>query len=112
MLIEVRDYHYRPDRMAEYRVWAEEAGRFLRARWDVSGFWLDSGEPGQMMGSDPVESPHGPANVTWVIRWSDMETRQSEWDSLWEDAEWKALWDRHPGFDGYLQLSVRFLEEA
>ena len=36
-LIEVRDYHYDPDRMDDYRRWAAEAGPWLRQRWNMSG---------------------------------------------------------------------------
>ena len=111
-LIELRDYHYLPDRLDEYREWAVEAGAFLRDRWDVSGFWIDSGEPVRVFGSDPMEPKHGPANVSWVIRWADLEQREAAWDELWEDDDWNAIWARHPGFDDYLQLSVRFLEEV
>lgn len=111
-LIEVRDYHYRPDRMDEYRVWAGDAGPFLRERWEMSGFWVDSGEAPIIMGSSPMEPEHGWANVTWVLKWRDMEERTTAWEELWEDPEWQAIWDRHPGFDGYLQLAVRFLEEV
>lgn len=111
-LIELRDYHYRPDRLDEYRLWAVEAGEFLRNRWDVSGFWIDSGEPGRIFGSDPMDSRHGAPNVSWMIRWDDLEQREAAWDELWEDSEWDEIWSRHPGFDDYLQLSVRFLEEV
>ena len=112
-VIEVRDYHYDPGRIADYRVWAAEAGQFLRDRWDMSGFWLDSGEEPRVMGSDPMEPKHGRPNVTWVIRWENgMEQRETEWEALWEDGEWNELWDRHPGFDGYRQLLVRFLDEV
>jgi hypothetical protein len=111
-LIEVRDYHYDPDRMDDYRVWAALAGPWLSNRWDVSGFWVDAGEEGQLFGADPQPSQHGPANVTWIIRWHDRSKRDTEWDELWQDDEWNELWERHPGFEGYRQLSVRFLEEA
>ena len=41
-----------------------------------------------------------------------MEQREAEREALWEDEEWTAQWDKHPGFEGYLHMSVRFLEEA
>lgn len=111
-IVEVRDYHYNPDRMDSYRTWAGEAGVFLRKRWNMSGFWLDSGEPPRISGSDPMTPPLGSANVTWVIHWDDLPQRESAWDDLWKDPEWKEIWSRHPGFDDYLQLSVRFMEEV
>lgn len=110
--MEVRDYHYDPDRMDAYRVWAAEAGPWLRDRWEVSGFWIDAGQENLLFGADPQPAPHGDANVTWVIRWDDREQRDAAWEELWEDPEWNALWERHPGFEGYRQLSVRFLDEV
>lgn len=110
MLIEVRDYHYERDRLDAYRDWAATAGLWLRDRWDVDGFWVDAGQEGELFGADPVPSPHGPANVTWVIRWGSRAERDAAWEALWDDADWQALWDQHPGFEGYRQLSVRFLE--
>ena len=112
VLIEVRDYHYDPDRMDEYRVWAAQAGPWLRDRWDISGFWVDFGEEGQLFGSDPRPSAHGPANVTWIIKWRDRVERDAACDELWRDDDWNQLWERHPGFEGYRQLSVRFLEQV
>ena len=111
-IVELRDYHYETDRMDAYRLWAAKAGPFLRDRWDMSGFWIDSGEPPQIFGADPMEPKHGSANVSWMIRWSSMEEREAAWEQLWADDEWNELWSQHPGFQGYLQLSVRFLEEV
>lgn len=111
-MIEVRDYHYDPSRLPEYRAWAAEAGPWLRDRWDVDGFWVRGDEEGELFGADPVPSPHGPANVTWVIRWSDRAERDAAWEALWQDDAWNDLWSRHPGFDGYRQLSVRFMDEV
>lgn len=76
------------------------------------GFWVDVGIPTQIMGSDPMHLPLGSANVTWVICWEDMEQREAGWERLWGDPEWREKWDEHPGFDGYLHMSVRFLREA
>ena len=111
-MIEVRDYHYDPDRLDEYRTWAAEAGPFLRDRWDAHGFWIDSGIPSDVFGADPMEPRHGQANVTWWIRWESKAQRDAAWEQLWEDEDWKALWSRHPGFEGYRQLAVRYLDEA
>lgn len=90
-LIEVRDYHYDPDRMDDYREWAGQAGPWLRGRWDVSGYWVECGQEGQLFGADPQPSAHGPANVTWIIRWRDREERDTAWEALWQDDEWNDL---------------------
>ena len=111
-IFEIRDYHHDPDQWADYKAWAHEAAQILHDRLDVLGYWLDADIPTRILGSDPFELPHGHANVTWIVRWDSMEQRESRWEELWEDDEWKACADRHPGFDGYLNMSVRFLKEA
>ena len=109
---EVRDYHYRSERIDAYRDWAALATGILGDRMDLVGFWVDVGIPGEVMGSDPMDLAHGPANVTWIIRWENMEQRETVWDALWEDREWSEVWAVHPGFDDYLHMSVRFLADA
>lgn len=89
-----------------------KSDRGFASGWGVSGLRVDSVEPGQLFGADPRPRAHGPANVTWIIRWRDREERDAAWDALWQDGAWKALWARHPGFEGYRQLSVRFLDEV
>lgn len=111
-VFEVRDYHYDRARWPEYTAWASEAAQILRDRFDLLGFWIDADIPARVMGSDPMELPHGHANVTWVIRWASLEERESHWAALWEDDEWHDCWDRHPGYDGYAHMSVRFLRAA
>lgn len=111
-VIEVRDYHYDVERWPAYETWAHEAAQVLGERLDLVGFWIDAGIPTRVMGSEPIELPYGHANVTWVIRWPDMETRESRWEQLWEDDVWTECWARHPGFDGYRNMSVRFLRPA
>ena len=112
MIFEIRDYHYQADRLEEYRVWAGEAVVFLGERWDLLGWWMDSGAAPRIMGSDPMQLKHGLANITWMLRWDSIEERESAWEELWENPKWLDLWDRHPGFEGYLQLAVRFMEEV
>ena len=73
---------------------------------------MDSGEESQLFGADPRPCEHGPANVIWIIRWRDRAERDAAWDELWNDDDWNGLWARHPGFEGYRQLSVRFLHEV
>ncbi len=112
MIYEIRDYHYEPDRLDQYRVWAQEAVEFLGERFELLGWWLDAGIPERIMGSDPMEPKHGPANVTWILVWEDMEHREREWEALWEDPAWMETWGRHPGFEGYLHMSVRFMDRV
>lgn len=111
-LYEFRDYHYDRDRWDEYREWWGPALEILRRRLDVVGLWFDSGNEPRIAGSEPMDLPHGSANVTWILRWDDIDQREAQWDALWDDAEWSEHWDKHPGIDGYLHMSVRFLNRA
>lgn len=112
MLYEVRDYHYRRDLWDDYEKWAtEEAFPYLKANLDIVGSWIDSGVAPQPGGTDPDVSKHGDANVTWIIRWADKETRDQEFATVMGSDEWKSIWSRHPDANGYLQVSVRFMTQ-
>jgi hypothetical protein len=110
MIHEIRDYHYRSDLFEDYRAWAEKAVPVLRAHLDLVGFWIDSGREPELTGSDPAPSKHGPANVTWILRWRDMDERAARFRALFGSDDWKAVWREHPDPDGYLQQSARFME--
>jgi hypothetical protein len=110
MLFEIRDYHYRPDLFEAYLLWAEKAVPVLRAHMDVLGFWVDQGIPPEITGSQPFESPIGSANVTWILRWPDLEARATGFRDTLASPEWKAVWAEHPDPGGYLQMSGRFMK--
>ena len=110
MLIEIRDYHYRPDLFDAYREWAEEAVPVLRKNLDVLGFWVDSGQPPEITGTSLVNSPIGEPNVTWMIRWDSREARDAQFAKAMGGDDWKAVWSKHPDPNGYLQMSARFME--
>jgi len=98
--------------MDAYKEWWVEGLDVLGAHMDIQGLWFDSGEPARISGEDPMPLPHGSANVTWMIRWDDIEHRDAVWNALYADPEWVACAARHPGFDGYLHMSVRFMDPA
>lgn len=111
MIYEVRDYHYRPDLIGAYRVWADEAAQILKAHLDVVGFWVDEGryEP-LVKGSDPFDSPIGHANVTWIIRWESREAREVGYPKAFAGPDWASVKMKHPDTDGYRQMTVRFMD--
>ncbi|MEQ8861469.1 MAG: hypothetical protein RIC56_22725 [Pseudomonadales bacterium] len=110
MIYEIRDYHYRPDLFDAYKAWADEAVPVLRAKLDVLGFWIDSGAAPEITGTHPIDSPIGSANVTWIIRWDNLEARAEGFKAAIESPEWQAVWARHPDPNGYLQMSGRFMD--
>jgi hypothetical protein len=111
-MYEVRDYHYRPDLIREYRTWAEAALVVLRAKLDLVGFWIDEGaHPPEIAGSSPVDSPIGAANVTWIIRWKDKAERDATMARAFTGPDWAEVYAKHPDPNGYLQMSSRFMQE-
>ncbi len=110
-MFEVRSYHYDPSQFEAYRKWAvEEAVPCLKANLDIVGFWLDSGEPGELTGADPDANKHGIANVTWILRWDSKEARDEAFKTFFGGDVWQAVWAKHPDPDGYLQMEARFTE--
>ena len=111
MIYEIRNYHYNPEKFAIYREWAlSEAVPFLKENLDVVGFWLDSGDPPEIGGESPMDLPLGSANVTWIIRWKDMEDRAKGHARVFQSKGWQDIWSRHPDSDGYLQMEAKFAE--
>lgn len=107
-LYEIRDYHYDGD-LAGYEAWWRESNHVLARHCDIVGVWFASDQAPQVSGADPMRLPHGSANVTWIIRWRDMDHRNANWSALGQDPEWAECRTRHPGFDRYLHMSARFM---
>jgi hypothetical protein len=78
-IYEIRDYTIDPVWFDRYVAWARnDAAPWLAANLDVVGFWVLGGEPPVVGGSNPVVSPNGQPNVTWILRWPDRATRDIE----------------------------------
>ena len=73
---------------------------------------MDEGEPPEVSGSNPVVSPNGQPNVTWIIKWDSRETREKEFPATMSSDEWKEIWAKHPNENAYLHLNVRFMEAS
>ena len=110
MLYEIRDYHYRRDLFDAYKAWAEEAVVVLKNQMDLVGFWIDAGVESELSGSDPIDSPIGHANVTWIIRWESKAARDELFPKVIGSREWQAVWAKHPDPNGYVQMLGRFIE--
>ncbi len=111
MIFEIRDYHYRPEIIGQYKQWAAEAVLVLRDKLDVVGFWIDEAKfDPEISGSAPFKSPIGMANVTWIIRWDSKEARDAAMRTAFAGAAWDAVMAKHPDPSGYLQIASRFME--
>ena len=106
---EVRSYHIDPASLDEYRAWIEAHGLpYLRRELDVVGFWIDGGIEPEVRGETP--DPMGPANVTWIIRWSSKAERDAELPGILSTPEWQEIFSRLPGGGAiYRRIESRFL---
>ena len=84
---------------------------FLKAKLDVVGFWVDSGEEPEYWGANSKPSPHGAANVTWIIRWEAMNHRNQGHKDVFGSSGWQDIWGGHPDTNGYLHSEIVFVEE-
>ena len=109
MIYEIRDYHVEPAVLGRYQTWASEhALPYIRMRLDLVGFWICAAAPAQVTGEalDAI----GPANVTWVIRWQDMDTRNRIMAEVFGPgaSEWARIATHHPGREHYRRIAGRF----
>ena len=109
MIYEIRNYHYEPSLMTEYRHWATEyAVPYIRTHMDLVGFWINLDEPPQI-GGKPLDEL-GSATVTWIIRWEDVATRQREFGRIFGSDEWRTIMARNPGQENYHRTEAKFAE--
>ena len=109
MLYEIRNYHYAPARLAEYRAWAiGKALPFIRSHLDVAGFYLNVDETPQIAGRPQDEL--GTATVTWIIRWPDIATRHRVMAEVFGSEAWREIMAANPGQENYLRTEAKFAE--
>ena len=63
-----------------------------------------------VFGSNPVVSPNGQPNVTWILRWKDRATREVEFARAFGSDGWREVWRKHPNPNAYLHMNARFFE--
>jgi hypothetical protein len=110
MIYEVRNYHFQPELLEAYKGWARNSAiPYLSRRMDVVGFWVNTTDKPEING-EPMDKL-GPANVTWVIRWRDLDHRNTDWPAALTGAEWEDVLSRVPGGLGsYLRTEAKFAE--
>lgn len=110
-IYEIRDYTIDPAWFDKYVDWARNhAAPWLSANLDVVGFWVHAGEKPEVAGSNPIVSPNGQPNVTWILRWPDRATRDAQYASTFASKGWREVWAKHPKPDAYLHTNARFME--
>ena len=110
MIYEIRNYHFEPELSSAYKKWAvDEAIPHLSRKLDIVGFWVSTSDPPEVLGQ-----PHdalGVANVTWIIRWDDLEQRGSVLPPIFASPEWEDIFSRVPGGMGsYRRIEAKFAE--
>ena len=112
-IYEIRDYTIESEWFGAYKEWAKDiAAPWLKENLEVIDFWMDEGELPEVSGSNPIVSPNGQPNVTWIIKWDSRETREKEFPATMSSVEWKEIWAKHPNENAYLHLNVRFMEAS
>lgn len=111
VMYEIHDYHFNPETFDEYKKWViDEVVPFLRANFDLVGFWIDNIESPEVGGASPMELKLGSANATWIARYNSMEERNRHREEVFGSEEWQKIWANHPEENGYLHYETRFME--
>jgi hypothetical protein len=113
MLFEIRNYYINPDQFEEYKEWAKvEALPYLSQKLDIVGAWVNTNDEPVITG-EPVDK-RGPANMTWIIKWRDMEHRNDEEhgaSAVFSTPEFTEIFSRVPGGQAsFLRTEVKFAE--
>ena len=110
---EIRDYTIEEEWFEAYVYWAEN--HFMpygNARIEIIDFWVSTGEDAIVEGTNPIVSPNGQPNVTWVARYKSREERDAFFANLDVDPEWEKVWAKHPNPDAYIHSNARFFSSV
>ncbi len=108
---EIRSYYLQEDQVDNYREWISTHGLpHIRKHLDVVGFWIQGEHEAQISGVEMDDL--GPANVTWVIRWSSREARDEGMSKTFGTPEWQEIFAKFPGGrEAYVRTEVRYFDE-
>lgn len=109
-MFEIRTYHISVDHITDYKVWAKKyAVPYLKEKLFVVGFWVDSEHSPEVLGG--VLDPLGSSNVTYILRWKDLEQRNNKMDKIFSSPEWQEISSHlQGGVDIYLRREFRFVD--
>ena len=108
-IYEIRDYTIEPEWFDEYVYWAEN--HFMpygNDRIEIIDFWVSTGEEAIVEGTNPIVSPNGQPNITWVAKYNNREERDAFFANLDVDPDWEKVWSKHPNPDAYIHSNARF----
>lgn len=108
-IYEIRDYTIEEEFFDAYVYWAEN--HFMpygNERIEIIDFWVSRGKEAIVEGTNPIVSPNGQPNVTWVAKYKSREERDAFFNSLDTDPEWERVWSKHPNPDAYIHSNARF----
>ena len=110
-IYEIRDYTIEEEDFEAYVYWAEN--HFMpygNARIEIIDFWVNRGDEAIVEGTNPIVSPNGQPNVTWVAKYKNREERDAFFANLDVDPEWEKVWSKHPNRDAYIHSNARFFK--
>lgn len=110
-IYEIRDYTIEEEDFEAYVYWAEN--HFMpygNARIEIIDFWVNRGDEAIVEGTNPMVSPNGQPNVTWVAKYKNREERDAFFANLDVDPEWEKVWSKHPNPDAYIHSNARFFK--
>lgn len=110
-MYEIRNYYYKPELFEAYKAWAKSrALAYLQRELDLVGFWTNLPDAPQINGQ--AMDNLGSANITWIIRWKDMATRNEVMGRIFQTPEWAEIFKDVPGgISSYLRMEAKFAEQ-
>ena len=111
MIYEIRDYTIEEQWFERYVYWAKNHFMpYAKKRINVIDFWVYNGIGAEIEGKNPIVSPNGQPNITWVAEYENKEERDNFFKSLENDSEWEDVWGKHPNPDAYIHENARFFK--
>ena len=110
-IYEIRDYTIEEEDFEAYVYWAEN--HFMpygNVGIEIIDFWVNRGDEAIVEGTNPIVSPNGQPNVTWVAKYKSREDRDAFFANLDVDPEWEKVWSKHPNPDAYIHSNARFFK--
>ena len=113
-IFEIRDYTMEPTVLEDYLIWAKNYFiPFAKNKIDIISFWGSKGINSEVSGSNPITSPNGQPNVTWVAKYRNKEERDTFYASLVDkNEEWAKVWAAHPNPKAYIHNNSRFFKSV